>query len=257
LSDAATTPAKSGRATTRQPAEAVPGHYYPYVMAAFVAVLLVSNTVANKLVPVGPFVWSAAIVIFPVSYILGDVITEVYGYARARRIFWVGTAANVFLALVYTLADSLPSLDPQYGGAFHVVLGPAPRVVVASLVGLWCGQFANAWVMSRMKVLTRGRALWARCVASTFVGEGVDTAVFATLLFAGVVPWFVIPTIIWSAALFKTVYEAAVTPLTYLVVNRLKRAEGWESLDESISYTPFSLGEAGNVWRRVGRPGAA
>jgi queuosine precursor transporter len=240
---------KSG---TAQSVEAAPGRIYPYVVAAFVAVLLVSNTVANKLVPVGPFVWSAAIVIFPISYILGDVVTEVYGYARARRIFWVGTAANAFLALAYTLADSLPSLDPQYGGAFHVVLGPAPRVVVASLFGLWCGQFANSWVMSRLKVITRGRGLWARCIASTFVGEGVDTAVFATLLFAGTVPWFVIPTIIWSAALFKTAYEAAVTPLTYLVVNALKRAEGWESLDERVSYSPFSFGEAGNVWRRVG-----
>ena len=243
--------------TATLPEGVAPGRYYPYVIAAFVAVLLVSNTVANKLVPVGPFVWSAAIVVFPVSYILGDVITEVYGYARARRVFWIGTLANVFLALAYTLADSLPSLDPEYGGAFHVVLGPAPRVVVASLAGIWCGQFANAWVLSRMKVLTRGRALWARCVASTFVGEGVDTAVFATLLFAGTVPWLVIPTIVWSAALFKTAYEAAVTPLTYLVVNWLKRAEGWESLDERISYSPFSFGEAGNTWRRVDRAGAA
>ena len=247
MSDTANGPA----AAAERPPEMAPGRFYPYIMAAFVAVLLVSNTVANKLVPIGPFVWSAAIVIFPVSYILGDVVTEVYGYARARRIFWVATAASVFMALAYTLADSLPSLDPQYGGSFHLVLGPAPRVVVASLAGIWCGQFANAWVLSRMKVLTRGRALWARCVASTFVGEGIDTAVFATLLFAGTVPLAVIPTIVWSSALFKTAYEAAVTPFTYLVVNWLKRAEGWESLDERVDYTPFSLGEAGNVWRRV------
>jgi uncharacterized PurR-regulated membrane protein YhhQ (DUF165 family) len=105
--------------------------------------------------------------------------------------------------------------------------------------------------MSRMKVLTNSRALWARCIASTFVGESVDTAVFSTLLFAGTVPWLVIPTIIWSAALFKTAYEAAVTPFTYLIVNWLKRAEGWESFDKSVDYTPFALGDRGSVWREV------
>jgi len=212
--------------------------FYPYIMVAFVTVLILSNTVAVKLCPFGPFVWTAAIVLFPIAYILGDVITEVYGYAGARRIFWVGLVANLSMALVYTIADRLPALDPEFGAKFGVVLRQVPRIAAASMVGVWCGQFSNAFVMSKMKILTKGRWLWTRTIASTLVGETVDTAVFAFLGFALTVPWGVIGQMVYSAALFKTLYEAAVTPLTYLVVNAIKRYEG-EVFDYKVNYNPF------------------
>ena len=212
---------------------------YPYMMAAFAVVLVLSNTVATKLCPFGPFVWTAAILLFPIAYILGDVITEVYGYAGARRIFWVGLAANLGMALTYTMAIKLPALNPEFNQMFSTVLAQVPRIVIASMVGIWCGQFANAFVMSKMKMLTEGKWLWTRTIASTLVGETVDTAVFATLGFAFVVPWAVVGQMVYSAALFKTLYEAMVTPLTYIVVNAVKRHEG-EVFDHEVNYNPFA-----------------
>jgi hypothetical protein len=212
---------------------------YPYVMTAFAVVLVLSNTVAVKLCTFGPFVWTAAILLFPVAYILGDVITEVYGYAGARRIFWVGLAANVLMALTYMLTIRLRGRDPAFDAMYAKVLAQVPRIVVASMIGVWCGQFANALVMSRMKVWTRGRWLWTRTISSTLVGETVDTAVFATLGFALTVPWTVVGQMIYSAALFKTLYEAAVTPLTYVVVHAMKKYEG-EVFDYDVNYSPFA-----------------
>ena len=208
-------------------------------MTAFAVVLVLSNTVAVKLWPVGPFVWTAAILLFPAAYILGDVITEVYGYAGARRIFWVGLAANLLMALTYMLTIRLRGLDPEFDTMYATVLAQVPRIVMASMIGVWCGQFVNALVMSRMKVWTRGRWLWTRTISSTLVGETVDTAVFATLGFALTVPWAVIGQMIYSAALFKTLYEAAVTPLTYVVVNAMKKHEG-EVFDYQVNYSPFA-----------------
>jgi len=215
---------------------------YPYVMAAFVAVLILSNTVAVKLVPFGPFVWTAAILLFPVAYILGDVVTEVYGYDGARRVFWIGLAGNVLMALTYTLTIQLKGLDPDFDAMYSSVLAQVPRIVLASMVGLWCGQFVNAFVMSRMKLWTRGRYLWTRTIASTLVGETVDTTVFALLGFSGLVPWVVIGQMIYSAALFKSAYEAVITPVTYLVVNTIKKYEG-EVFDEGVNYNPFTRGK--------------
>lgn len=212
---------------------------YPYVMAAFAVILVLSNTVAVKLVPFGPFVWTAAILIFPVSYILGDVVTEVYGYAGARRIFWVGLGGNVLMALVYAGTIALCGLDPDFDSAYAHVLVQVPRIVFASMCGLWCGQFSNAFIMSKMKLITGGRYLWTRTIASTLVGETVDTAVFALLGFTGTVSWAVIGQMIYSAALFKTLYETLITPLTYVVVNLIKRYEG-ETFDYSVNYSPFA-----------------
>lgn len=217
--------------------------FYPYVMTAFAVVLVLSNTAATKLIVAGPFVWTAAIIIFPVSYILGDVITEVYGYAGARRIFWVGVTTNAVMSVVYWLTILLPPLDAKLNVQYVAVLGQVPRLVVASMAGIWCGQFANAYVMSRMKVLTKGNWLWTRTISSTLVGETVDTAVFATLGFAFSIPWSVMLTMIYSAAAFKSLYEAAVTPLTYLVVNWFKRHEG-EVFDYDVNYSPFAKEEA-------------
>lgn len=215
------------------------GSLYPYVMAAFAVVLVLSNTTATKLVVFGPFVWTAAIVLFPIAYILGDIITEVYGYARARRIFWAGLAANLLMSATYVIAILLPALDPEFDKSFSAVLGQVPRIVVASMVGVWAGQFANAYVMSKMKVLTKGKYLWARTISSTLVGEFVDTTLFATLGFALVLPWPVIWQMIYSAALFKSAYEALITPVTYVVVNAFKQREG-EAFDYDVNYSPFA-----------------
>jgi uncharacterized integral membrane protein (TIGR00697 family) len=215
------------------------GSLYPYVMAAFAVVLVLSNTTATKLVVFGPFVWTAAIVLFPIAYILGDIITEVYGYARARRIFWAGLAANLLMSATYVIAILLPALDPEFDKSFSAVLGQVPRIVVASMVGVWAGQFANAYVMSKMKVLTKGKYLWARTISSTLVGEFVDTTLFATLGFALVLPWPVLWQMIYSAALFKSAYEALITPVTYVVVNAFKRREG-EAFDYDVKYSPFA-----------------
>jgi queuosine precursor transporter len=220
--------------------------WYPYVMAAFAVILVLSNTIAARIAAFGPFVLAGAVILFPISYILGDVVTEVYGYAGARKIFWVGLAANLLMVVVYLVTDRIPAVNPAFAAQFHNVLNQVPRIVVASMVGVWCGQFANAFVMSRMKVLTKSRYLWTRTISSTIVGETIDTAVFATLAFGLALPWPVILTMIWSGALLKTLYEIAATPLTYLVVGLFKKHEG-EVVDYkgSLSYNPFRMADGG------------
>jgi queuosine precursor transporter len=216
---------------------------YPYVMAAFAVILVVSNTIAVKLASFGPFVWTTAILLFPLAYILGDVITEVYGYAGARKIMWVGMAANLLMAAAYALSVAIPGIDPDFDRMYARVLGQVPRLVLASMVGLWAGQFVNAYVMSRMKVWTAGRFLWTRTIASTLFGESVDTAFFAVIGFAGVAPWGVIGRMVYSAAVFKTLYESAITPLTYWVINWFKKMEQLDPFDREINYSPFYLKE--------------
>lgn len=215
--------------------------FYPYVMATFCVVLVLSNIAATKLIPLGSFVFTAGIVIFPISYILGDVITEVYGFAGARRIFWMGLAANILMSFVFWLTGLLTPLNPEFNTMYNSVLGQVPRIVIASLCGIWIGQFANSIVLSRLKVLTDGRYLWVRTISSTLVGETLDSAVFVTIAFLGSVPTHVLFTMIYSMALFKTLYEAAITPLTYIVVNWFKRHEG-EVFDRGVSYSPFTGG---------------
>ena len=212
---------------------------YAYVMAAFAVILVLSNTVAAKIWSLGPFVFAGGMVLFPLSYILGDVIVEVYGYAGGRKIFWVGLAANAFMVLIYFITDSLPGIDPEFSLQYHYVLYQVPRIVVASMVGVLCGQFVNAYVMSRVKVLTEGKWLWMRTISSTLCGESVDTTIFITLAFGLVLPWSVIGSMIVTGAVAKTLYEVAVTPITYLVVNWFKRVEENEAFDSDISYNPF------------------
>lgn len=215
---------------------------YPLVMALFAVILVLSNTTAVKLTVLGPMVATSAIVLFPLAYILGDVITEVYGYAGARRIFWVGLAANLLMAITYTVTILLPGINPEYDEMYAQVLGQVPRIVVASMIGLWAGQFTNAYIMSRLKIVTEGKALWLRTISSTLAGELVDTMLFAILGFAFTMPWSVIGTMIWTCALFKSAYEVLVTPVTYIVVGWFKKVEG-EVYDYEVNYSPFT-GEA-------------
>ena len=220
---------------------------YSYVMAAFAVILVLSNIVAAKLWALGPFVFAGGLVLFPISYILGDVVVEVYGYAGGRKIFWVGLAANVFMVIVLLITDALPGIDPEFSAKYHDVLLQVPRIVFASAVGVWLGQFVNAFVMSRMKVLTNSKYLWMRTIGSTLCGEFVDTTLFIILAFGFTLPWSVVGNMIVTGTVAKTLYEAAVTPITYIVVNWFKRVEDVEAFDAGENYSPFKSGRGGRI----------
>ena len=218
--------------------------YFFYIAILFVTILIVSNTVGVKLVAVGPFVFTGAVFIFPISYIFGDVLTEVYGYRASRKIIWSTAGALVLMSIGYILVGLLPSASFWNGQeAYDMILGFAPRIALASITALVVGEFCNSYVLSRMKVWMNGRALWMRTIGSTIVGEGVDTIVFVTIAFYGTVPLAVLFTIIWSGYLFKVIYEVLATPITYAVVGWLKKAEGIDTYDRGISYNPFHLSE--------------
>ncbi len=222
---------------------APPGHrYFAFVGAAFVATLLISNIAAQKLILLGPFVFAGGILLFPVTYVFGDVLTEVYGYARTRQIIWVGFGANLLMASFLGLVVALPPAPGwELQEAFASALGLVPRVVVASILGYWAGEFANSFVLAKLKVATNGEHLWARTIGSTVVGQGVDTVIFTVAAFGGVLPAAVLFTTVWSGYLFKVLYEVAATPLTYLVVKWLKVVEEVDVYDRETSFTPFSI----------------
>ena len=231
----------ASRAAAGTPA---PGRAYDLVLAAFVAVLLISNVASAKILVLGPFTFDGGTILFPLSYIFGDVLTEVYGFRRARRVIWVGFAATILMALVLAAVERLPpAADWPHQEAFQNILGQTPRIVLASLLAYFAGEFSNSWILSRMKVRTRGRWLFARTIGSTLVGEGFDTLIFVVVAFAGTLPGGLLWSIVVSNYIFKVGFEIAATPLTYLVVNRLKSAEGLDVYDEQISYNPFHFSE--------------
>jgi queuosine precursor transporter len=216
--------------------------YYDLIMASFVAVLLISNVASTKILVLGPFTFDGGTILFPISYIFGDILTEVYGYARSRRVIWVGFAANLLMALVFALVGALPpAAGWEHQEAYEAILGITPRIVLASLVAYFAGSFSNSWVMARMKVLTSGRWLWTRTIASTLVGQGIDTALFVVLAFYGILPTALLTSIVISNYVFKCALEATVTPITYRVVNGLKRAENEDYYDIETDMTPFSV----------------
>lgn len=208
----------------------------------FVVVLIVSNLVAPKIVAIGPFRLSGAQILFPITYIFGDIFTEVYGYAASRRAIWTGFLASALLSVMGLIVVALPPApDWPDQQAFEKVFHFVPRLVVASLVAYWCGEFANAFVMARLKVITQGKMLWMRTIGSTAVGQLVDSAVVMILAFGGAQSLATIGNLIFSAYTGKVLYEAAATPLTYLVVNGLKRAEGVDVYDVETNFNPFRL----------------
>jgi queuosine precursor transporter len=214
--------------------------YFDWFVNAYVAVLLISNIVAPKLIAIGDFWLSAAQALFPITYIFGDIFTEVYGYAASRRAIWAGFGAAALLALISSLVIALPPA-PDWGNqvAYETVLGMVPRLVVASLIAYWCGEFANSFVMAKMKVATQGKHLWMRTIGSTAVGQLADSVIVMVVAFGGTMPWATIVNLIISGYLFKVAYEALMTPVTYLVVNWLKRAEGVDAFDSGTDFNPF------------------
>lgn len=216
------------------------------VAMAFATCLIVSNIIAVKLVEAplvaGVFV-PAALLVFPISYILGDVLTEVYGYARARTVIWFAFGCNLLAVVFFALGQALPPAVPfqDVQQAYERVLGYTPRLLVASFTAFLVGSFANAMVMARMKTATQGRWLWARTIGSTVVGEGLDTAVFNVGAFAGVLPVEVLAATVLTAWALKVAYEALATPFTYAIVTMLKRVEGVDVYDTTTDLSPLSL----------------
>jgi uncharacterized integral membrane protein (TIGR00697 family) len=212
--------------------------------ALFVTVLLTSNLIAVKLVAFGPWVLPAAVIVFPLSYLFGDVLTEVYGYAVARRVIWLGFACNLVFVLFISLAGALPGAPFWQAGdqaAYSRILGFTPRLLAASFVAYLAGEFLNSFVMARLKILTSGRRLWTRTIGSTVLGQALDSAIFITGAFVGILPASLLLRTIVTQWAFKSVYEIVATPLTYAVVAFLKRAEGQDPFDVKTDFNPFTL----------------
>ncbi|MCW5853515.1 MAG: queuosine precursor transporter [Anaerolineae bacterium] len=216
--------------------------YIDLVMAAFVAVLLISNIASTKIVALGPLSFDGGTLLFPLAYIFGDVLTEVYGYRRSRRVIWTGFFWLVVTALVLAIVDWLPSAGDWSGQeAFHAILGQTPRIVAASLLAYFAGEFSNSFVLAKMKLATQGRWLWTRTIGSTLVGEGVDTVVFVLVAFLGVLPTELVWAVLISNYIFKVGVEVVFTPVTYAVVAFLKRAEHEDYYDRDTNFNPFAL----------------
>lgn len=212
-------------------------------MALFVAVLLISNIASAKILDFGPFTFDGGTLLFPLSYIFGDILTEVYGYQRSRRVIWMGFFSAVLMTATLTVVGRLPPAEGWEGQeAYQVILGMTPRIVLGSLIAYWAGEFVNSYTLAKMKVLTQGRWLWTRTIGSTLVGQGVDTALFVLIAFAGVLPTALLGAVILSNYVFKTGLEIVLTPLTYQVVGFLKHAEGIDVYDRTTNFNPFSLG---------------
>lgn len=214
------------------------------VTLTFVVALLVANIIAVKLIAIGGFVLPAAIIIFPISYIIGDVLTEVYGYARARRVIWLGFLFNLLAVLAIAAAGALPAAGFWDGqAAYDRILGSTPRILAASFIAYLVGEFLNAYVLAKLKIATRGRWLWSRTIGSTLVGQLFDSAIFLAVAFGGEMPTGVLLGAILTQWLVKSAYEAAATPVTYLVVGYLKRAEGVDHYDRDTRFNPLALAE--------------
>ena len=232
------TPPPASAATVRQ------FRAFDIVMAAFVAILLLSNVIgAGKVAELGGWTFGAGILFFPLGYVIGDVLTEVYGYARARRCIWVGFSALLFMAFMSWVVVSLPPAAGWEGqAAYESVFGQVPRIVLASIVAFWAGEFVNSFVLAKMKVWTKGKHLWSRTIGSTVVGQGIDSITFYPLAFWGVWDNAQVVTVMITNWGLKVAWEAALTPATYAVVGWLKRHEGVDLYDDATNFTPFKAG---------------
>ena len=217
--------------------------YYDLVMAAFVTVLLCANVIgASKLATVFGFTFGAGVLFFPISYVFGDILTEVYGYARARKVVWAGFGALLFASLMSAVVLAFPPAPGwPHQAAFETVFANTPRIALASLVAYFAGEFTNSFVLAKMKVAMEGRHLYARTIGSTIAGEAVDSAIFYPLAFLGVWTLPQVLTVMVSNYAIKVAWEAVMTPFTYKIVGFLKRAENEDYYDRDTDFTPFSL----------------
>jgi uncharacterized integral membrane protein (TIGR00697 family) len=217
--------------------------YYDFITATFVTVLLCSNLIGPaKICEIGGFTFGAGILFFPISYLFGDILTEVYGYARARRVVWTGFGALAFASLMTVVVLELPpARSYPHQPALQTVFGSTPRIVLASLAAFWAGEFANSFAMAKMKLRTQGRRLWERAIGSTAVGAAVDSAIFYPVAFLGVWSTRDVLVVMGTNYVLKVLWEVLALPVTYRVVRALKRAEHEDYYDRDTDFTPFSL----------------
>ena len=219
-------------------------HRFIVLVALFITCLIAANITAVKLIAVFGLLLPAAIVIFPVSYILGDVLTEVYGYRQARRVIWLGFLCNLVVVATIWIGQMLPAAGFWDGqAAYERILGLAPRILLASFLAYLVGEFANAYVLAKMTIATQGRWLWARTIGSTLVGQGLDSLIFITLAFAGTIPTEALMGAVVTQWLVKSAYEALATPVTYAAVGHLKRSDGLDVYDRDTSFNPLALSD--------------
>lgn len=216
--------------------------YLDIIIALFVAILLISNIVSTKITTFGPFTLDSGIVLFPLAYIFGDILTEVYGFARARRVIWLGFLTNILMASVFMLVVALPAApDWQNQKAFETILGFTPRIVMASMIAYLAGEFFNSVILAKLKIRTKGKFLWMRTLGSSVIGQLFDTVLFILIAFVGVFPTEVLISLILSNYVLKLTVEALFTPLTYAIVNTLKKAEHEDYFDYRTNFNPLAL----------------
>ena len=227
-------------------------HRLVVIAALFITCLITANIIAVKLISLGigtakfggfefPAPLPAAIIIFPLSYIIGDILTEVYGYQMARRVIWLGFCCNLIAVAAFWIAGEIPALDSEVQGAYDRILGYVPRILTASFIAYLVGEFANSFILAKMKIKTNGRFLWARTIGSTVIGQGLDAMAFIVIAFAGTMPFATLASIIVTHWLVKTVYEVVATPITYTVVNFLKKKEGIDTYDYDTDFNPLLI----------------
>lgn len=224
--------------------------YYDFLLGAFVAVLLCSNLIGVHKVShinlpfIGDYIYGAGVLFFPISYLFGDILTEVYGYARSRKVIWVGFGALIFASLMAFVVTALPpasTMDPERQKAIELIFGQVPRIVLASLTAFWLGEFVNSFVLAKMKLFFGGKYLWVRTIGSTVVGEIADSLVFYPIAFYGIWSNEQLVSVMIGNYFIKVLWEVVATPLTYLVVNFLKKAENEDYYDKNTDFNPFSL----------------
>lgn len=216
--------------------------YYDIILAVFAAILLISNLAGTKLIAFGPIITDGGAILFPISYILGDVLTEIYGYKYARRAIWVGLGVMLLAVLCFTIVRYMPPA-PEYTAqaSYEAVLGFFPRIVAASLAAFLTGSFLNSFVLAKLKIKTKGKKLWLRLIGSTVVGELCDTVVFAFVAFGGILQGMNMVTYILIGWIFKTVVEIVFLPITYRVIDKMKQVEKVDAYDDKTNFTPFSV----------------
>jgi len=224
--------------------------YYDLILGAFVAVLLCSNLIGVQKVSyinlpiIGEYIYGAGVLFFPISYLFGDVLTEVYGYKRSRRVIWAGFGALIFASIMSYIVTSMPAartMSPEQQSAVNMVFGQTWRIVLASLFAFWAGEFVNSFVLAKMKILTGGKWLWSRTIGSTVVGEAVDSSIFYPLAFVGTWSNEQVMSVMIGNYFIKVLWEVFATPLTYGIVNFLKRVEHEDYFDRETDFNPFSL----------------
>jgi len=218
--------------------------YLPVISALFVAALIITNSIDQKLFVVSGLTLTVGIIIFPLSYVFGDVLTEVYGYAASRKVIWAGFGALLLMILIYSVARVLPpSPEWTHEAEFDVIFGRVPRITIASMIAYWAGEFVNSFIVAKMKVASSGKRMGYRFILSTVFGQAFDTVIFVGIAFIGVLPWAIMPEVVLSAWAVKVGWEIAALPVTLYVVRQLKKAEGIDVYDRHTDFNPFSLAE--------------